>query len=61
MKKIENAEKKELKNKNTPEIQEKYSGKLGEILQKIRIPESKSLFPTMYIYEVLFGRPRLEK
>ena len=30
--------------KNTLEYSEKYSGKLGKILPKIRIPDAKSLF-----------------
>ena len=33
--------------KNT-QNSEKHSGKLGKILPKTRIPESKSLFPTMH-------------
>ena len=33
--------------KNTPENSEKYFGKFGKILPKIRIPDAKSLFPTM--------------
>ena len=33
--------------KNTPENLEKYFVKLGKILPKIRIPDAKSLFPTM--------------
>ena len=35
--------------KNTPENSEKYFGKFGKILSKIRIPDAKSLFPTMLL------------
>merc|ERR1711867_232954 len=33
--------------KNTFKNSEKYFGKFGKILSKIRIPDAKSLFPTM--------------
>ena len=47
---LENPEKYSVKSrirKNTLENSEKYSGKFGKILSKIRIPDAKSLFPTM--------------